>query len=184
MSDEEFFEDFPRLPGYISTKEAAGILDVTPQRVAQYARQGRLRGIRAGNNIMVSEEDVKNLERKDPGRPRVSYLPWHIYKDPNTNVLGTDIQVRIRNGQQKNLMKKLKAIKDGGRHIFTGALERYIFEDRDQPDIVNIWLIWKNVDIPDEETHQQELDAFKEELADVLDWDTAKYTYKKGLIYT
>jgi hypothetical protein len=38
--------------------------------------------------------------------------------------------------------------------------------------------------MPDETVSEQELEAFKAELADVLDWDTARYSYTEGIIYT
>jgi len=44
--------------------------------------------------------------------------------------------------------------------------------------------VWKDREMPDEAVQQQELDAFKAEFAEVLDWDTAVFSQKEGMIYT
>ncbi len=38
--------------------------------------------------------------------------------------------------------------------------------------------------MPDEAAREQALAAFKAELADVLDWETAQISTKEGIIYT
>lgn len=47
-----------------------------------------------------------------------------------------------------------------------------------------IWLIWKDTEMPDAATRERDFLAFKAELDDVLDWETAKMTSKEGIIYT
>jgi quinol monooxygenase YgiN len=49
---------------------------------------------------------------------------------------------------------------------------------------VQILLIWKDIEMPDESTRQDHLQAFQEELADVLDWDTAQYRDNETIIHT
>ena len=49
---------------------------------------------------------------------------------------------------------------------------------------VTISLIWKDIEMPDETTRQRELAAFKKELEDVLDWDTAIESTNKVIIHT
>jgi len=43
------------------------------------------------------------------------------------------------------------------------------------PHNLKILLIWKSSVMPDEPTRELELTAFREALADVVDWDTARY---------
>ncbi len=50
--------------------------------------------------------------------------------------------------------------------------------------MVSIWLVWKDTEMPDKATREQDLESFKVELADVLDWETAKIRTKEGIIYT
>ncbi len=49
---------------------------------------------------------------------------------------------------------------------------------------MSIWLIWKDTEMPDEAIRERNLDTFKAELADMLDWETAEFSIKEGIIYT
>jgi len=108
----------------------------------------------------------------------VAHFSW------GSTVLGTDIQVQVFPGQQERLVEKLKAIYKGQRHTFPGTIERYIFKENTTRASVNIWLIWKDTEMPDEAVREQAFAAFKAELADVLDWETAHISTKEGIIYT
>ena len=99
-------------------------------------------------------------------------------------MLGTDIQVQVRDGKQTQMIEKLRAIYTGQRHTFPGTIQRYIFKDASSPATVSIWLVWKDTEMPDEATRERDLRAFQAELADVLDWETALISTKEGVIYT
>ena len=64
------------------------------------------------------------------------------------------------------------------------TIQRYIFKDDISPSEMSIWLIWKDTEMLDNATRDQELTAFKAELADVLNWETAQISTKEGIIYT
>ncbi len=82
------------------------------------------------------------------------------------------------------LLEKLWAIKQEGRHLFPGTVTRYISLDDASPATVTIQLVWKNGEMPDEATRKQAFRDFEEELADVLDWETAEYRTEKVVIHT
>lgn len=79
---------------------------------------------------------------------------------------------------------KLKAIYEGQRHSFPGTIQRYVFRDDVFPTKISIWLMWKDTEMPDKVTPERDLESFKTELADVLDWGTAKISTKEGIIYS
>lgn len=178
----DYFE-LPEMPGYLSTDQAAQFLGISKQRVYQYIGEQRLPAFRAGNVILLPVEAVKQFKPHITGRPRKKEPQWRIYRGEST-VFGTDIQVQVFPGQHERLVEKLKAIYKGQRHTFPGTIERYIFRDNTSPETVNIWLIWKDTEMPDEATREQAFAAFKAELADVLDWETAQISTKEGIIYT
>ena len=68
--------------------------------------------------------------------------------------------------------------------VASATIQRYIFKDDISPSEISIWLIWKETEILDNATRDQELTAFKVELADVLNWETAQISTKEGIIYT
>jgi hypothetical protein len=49
---------------------------------------------------------------------------------------------------------------------------------------LTIQLVWKNGNMPNEEKRQEDLSAFKNEFADVLNWETAQYSVGKVIIHT
>jgi excisionase family DNA binding protein len=175
--------ELPEVPEYISTDQAAKILGISKQRVYQYIEERRLPAFRAGNVILLQRGAVEQFKPNITGRPRKKEPQWRVFRGGST-VLGTDIQVQVRAGKQEQLIEKLKTIYKGQRHTFPGTIQRYVFKDNGPPIKVSIWLVWKDTEMPDEATRERNLAVFKEELADVLDWDTAQISTKEGVIYT
>jgi len=175
--------ELPEVPDYISTDQAAKILGISKQRVYQYIEEKRLPAFRVGNVILLKEEAVKQFKPHITGRPRKKEPHWRIYRGESI-VIGTDIHVEVREGQQERLVEKLKEIYKRQEHTFPGTIQRYIFKDDETPTRINIWLIWKNTEMPDEITRERNLSAFKGALADVVRWETAHISTKEGIIYT
>ena len=58
------------IEGYITTKEAAQILNVSEGRIRQLVADGRLPAIKVGQTNLVKESDLELVrERKRTGRP-------------------------------------------------------------------------------------------------------------------
>lgn len=177
------YVELPEVPNYITTDQAAKILGISKQRVYQYIEERRLPAYRAGNVILLQQEAVKQFKPNITGRPRKKEPPWRVYRG-ESKMLCTDIEVQVRIGQQEKLIEKLQAIYKGQRHTFPGTIQRYVFKDGLIPKTVSILLIWKNTEMPDGTIRERALEAFKRELADVLDWETAQISTKEGIIYT
>src|SRR6266567_5312254 len=45
-------------------------------------------------------------------------------------------------------------------------------------------LIWKSTEMPDEAARKHDLELFQEELADVLEWETAQYSTNEAIMHT
>lgn len=175
--------ELPEVPDYISTDQAARILGISKQRVYQYIEEKRLPAFRAGNVILLRKEAVEQFKPNITGRPRKKEPLWRVYHGGST-VLGTEIQVRVHDGKQEQVIEKLRTIYTEQRHTFPGTIQRYIFKDDSSPTSVSIWLIWKDTVMPDKAARAKDLEAFQAELADVLDWETAQICTKEGIIYT
>ncbi|MBE3561218.1 MAG: helix-turn-helix domain-containing protein [Ktedonobacteraceae bacterium] len=175
--------DLPDLPGYVSIKEAAKLLGVRDRTVYEYVEEGRLPGVRAANVIMISIKDVAEFKRNAAGRPRKTNPPWRASWGDNVQYLDIT-HVRAKTGQEKNLVRKLEEIRRSGRHLFAGTVVRSIARSRTEPGEVVIVLTWRGTLMPDEATRQQQLEAFRRELADVLDWSTARSEEAEVLLHT
>jgi len=117
------------------------------------------------------------------GCTRANPPPWRVYR-AGAKVRGLDIHVQLKAGQQARLVERFKNIQDAQKHLFRGTMQRYIFEDEADPTRVIISLIWKDTELSDERTLQEELATFQHELADLLDWSTAQFTKKRAIIHT
>ena len=176
-------DDFPDIPGYVPIKEAARLLGISDPRMYGYVRDKRIPALKAGRTLMIPTEEIERFKLNPPGRVRTKAPDWRVY-NPRSKLLAMDIEVEVRTGQQERLIEKLQAIYKGQRHTFPGTIQRYVFKDDVSPTTISIWLVWKDTEMPDKATPEQDLESFKAELADVLDWGTAKIRTKEGMIYT
>jgi excisionase family DNA binding protein len=175
--------DIPNLPGYVSIKEAADLLDVSDKRVYQYIRAGRLPAQRVGHILILPIEAVRQFKPSPSGRVRTKAPSWRTYRSRGT-VLVTDIRVPVRAGQQAALVKKLRTIQKLDELTFPGTVARYVVKSDESLAALQILLIWKSTEMPDEAARKHDLALFQEQLADVLEWERAQYTTNEAIIHT
>ena len=178
-SDKEYL----RIAGHVPVKEAAEMLGVSEDRVLQHIKAKRLPGRMVLGRYMIPLEAVEQFKLNPPGRLRTRAPAWRVYH-ARSKLLGMDIQVQVRPGQQERLLEKLSAVQEENRHTFPGTVARYILKDGPSFTTVSIWLIWKDTEMADEVTREQDFAAFRAEFADVLQWETAHTSLQEGVIYT
>ena len=130
--------------------------------------------------LFLSVEEVKHFRRGPAGRQRGMAPPWRRYRN-QARLLATVIHVQIRPDMQKKLQEKLDKLLEEHTHTFTANVARSIMEDDGGLEIV---LIWKDTEMPDEATRQRDLRSFQRAFEGILDWDTATYALKKMLLHT
>jgi excisionase family DNA binding protein len=167
----------------VTTNEAAEILGLSYYTVYEYIKEGRLSAELVGGNYMLSRREVKQFKPKPTGRLRAKPPLWRVYRAGAT-VYSMEIEAQLHPDQQERFMEMVRNVREQQQHLFSGTMQRYIFEDRTSPTTVTIQLIWKDTEMPDESVMQREFEAFKADFADVLDWETAQIRMKRGIIYT
>ena len=176
-------KEYLRIPGHVPVKEAAAMLGISEDRVLQHIKAKRLPGRKVLGRYMIPLEAVEQFKQNPPGRVRTKAPDWRVYNIRN-RLVSLDIDVQVFPGQEQNLLEKLQSIQRANQHTFPGSMARYILKENISFSCVSIWLIWKDTEMPDEVTREEELAAFKAELADILDWGTASQCTKEGIIYT
>jgi excisionase family DNA binding protein len=179
MSDNEL----PHLPDYVSIKEAAKILGISEKTVYFYVNNKRLPAQWVADVLVIPLEEVKKFRLKPAGRPRKSTPSWLMSMGDNT-LSKLSIQVQLRPGQRDAFMKRLAEIRKSQQHIFPGTIERYIAESKISPQLIEIQLTWRTATMPDDQAREQALEGFRQSLADVLDWSTARYNSSTVLLHT
>jgi len=174
QTPHEAASSFPRVPGYLSVKEAARLIGVSERSVYGYIESGRLPGARIGNILVVEAELVNKYQRKAPGRLRVNTPVWHVPPVNNLQYL-TSITVQIRQGQHERLDQKLDEIRTSGKHLLPGTAARYIVRSQGSADEVQIVLVWRSAIMPPAEEREASLGALRADLAEILAWETAAY---------
>src|SRR5579884_1935019 len=172
--------EFEEIPGYISIKKVAKALGVSDKRIYAFIDQGRLRALKAGGGTAIPIEDFEKFQRHITGRPRKHPPAWRIPPADN-RLRALLIEVQIRPGQEDNLTKRLKEIRQAKDHLFPGTIARYIGADDGR---VEMYFVWRGVSDTNEEEIERDLEAFRRALADVLDWNTARYHTTRMLMYT
>ncbi|QBD80804.1 DNA-binding protein [Ktedonosporobacter rubrisoli] len=176
-------KDIPKLSGYVSVKEAAEMLNVSDKMIYFYIDHKRLNAVRASNLLLIPTEELENFKQKSVGRPRTRTPAWRISSKDNA-LFVTSISVQIEAGQQDVLLKKLSAIRRKAAHEFPGTVARYIINYETTPNAIEILLIWKMGTMPDEVSREQALEAFRQELAEVLDWQSAQYKHGNAILHS
>jgi excisionase family DNA binding protein len=171
MSEEN---DIPKIPGYVSVKEAAAILNVTDKTIYFYIDNKRLQAVRASNMLLIPKEEIERFQQRSVGRPRTKTPSWRSSTKDNA-LLVTSIHVPVKSGKHTILGKKLAKLRREGLHNFPGTVARYILGFEENPDEVEILLVWKVGIMPDQEEREKLLQVFQEELSDVLNWGKAQY---------
>jgi excisionase family DNA binding protein len=166
--------DLPNMAEYVSIKDAAKILGVSDKRVYAYVEDGRLPAVRAAHVIMIPLQAVREFKPKIAGRPRKNTPLWRT-SPPENMQLATSIYVQIQTNQLNNLQQRLQVIRQAQEHIFPGTVARYIVGSTTCPGTIEILLIWRSTEMPNPAVREHALQEFRTALADVLDWDTARY---------
>lgn len=175
--------EYLRIPGHVPVKEAAEMLGVSEDRILQHIKAKRLPGRKVLGRYMIPLEAVERFKQNPPGRLRTKATAWRVYNS-RSRLLSLAIEVQVIPGQEGRLLEKLRTIQEENRHNFPGTLARYVLKEGAAFSSVSIWLIWKDTEMPGEAVLEEELSAFKAELADVLDWETISQHAKEGIIYT
>ncbi|HEX7737037.1 MAG TPA: helix-turn-helix domain-containing protein [Ktedonobacteraceae bacterium] len=178
MSDEF---DVPELPGYLSIKKAAQVLGVQERRVYKYIEAGKLQAFRVDSVHMISIEDLESFRQGLSGRPRKKTPAWHIALGKS---MWLHVFVNSRPGHEKELDKKLEAMRLSSAHTFPGTAARYVARSDQRPQEVQILLVWRGSLIPTEEAREAELEELRRDLADVVNWRTARYETAQVLMHT
>jgi hypothetical protein len=175
--------EYLSIPGHVPVKVAAKMLGLSEDRVFQHIYSRRLRAKKVGGRYMLDIHEVEDFKRNPPGRVRERAPKWRIY-DRRIKLLNTQIVVPIREGQEGLLEEKIQEIYIAQEYRLSGTMGRYILRNIHSPELVTISLLWKDNEMPDEVTRQRELEAFKAQFADVLDWERAVFTHNEGVLYT
>jgi hypothetical protein len=110
-------------------------------------------------------------------------LAWRISSIENTQFI-TFISVQMKNHQEDQLMQCIEEVKRSGQHVFPGTVARYVVRNKILPRQIEIVLVWRSTIMPNEAEREQALEAFRQTLADVLDWNTAQYNNGEVLMHT
>ncbi len=168
---------------FLTTNEAAKQLGVSYYTVYEYIREKRLVADMVSGVYIIPRRAVEEFKAKPAGRTRVKPPSWRLYR-AGARVRGLDISVQVRAGQQERLREKLHRLLETQEYLFSGTMQRYIFEDESNPSRIIISLIWKDTELPDESMLDEELARFKSAFADMLDWSTVRFTKKRAILHT
>ncbi len=173
----------PKLPGYMSIKEAAIKLGRSERRLYEYAQQGRIRAYKAGRTTMLLEEDVNRFQKQPTGRKRTNTPIWRTPVGNNLQYT-TIVFANLREGSEERLAAKLEEIRAGKRHVLPGTVARYIARNTEKPNEIHIVLIWRSTVMPSESERETALAALRAELAEIVDWETAWSEQGQVLMHT
>ena len=171
------------IPGHVPIKEAALILGVSPDSVQLYIKQNKLSAEKIDGRYMIPEKSIRDFQSNPPGRRRIKPTNWRSYS-AGVKVRVLHIEVQTIPGKQEAVKKRLLSASQEQQYLFPGTMQRYISASLEDPDTIFIQLIWKDTELTDEAALQNDLEAFKAEFADLLDWQNARYVPLLTIVHT
>ena len=90
----------------------------------------------------------------------------------------------MRPGQGERLDAKLEEIRAAETHLLPGTVARYIARNRGRPDDVQIVLVWRSTVMPPEAEREAALQALRDDLAEIIDWESAWSEEGQVLMHT
>lgn len=180
MSDEK---EYLHTPGHVPIKKAATMLGLSVDAVQLYIKQKRLPARKVDGRYMIPEQAIREFQPNPRGRRRTEPTNWRTYRG-GAKVYALEIELQAIPEQREALQTRLQSALEEQKHLFPGTMLRYVFSGKENPQAITILLIWKNTELTDEAALERDLETFKAEFADVLDWQTARYTTKLALIHT
>lgn len=176
-------DDIPKIPGYVSVKEAAEMLKVSDKMVYFYVENKRLGAVRASNLLLIPIAEIEKFEQKSVGRPRTKTPTWRKSSKDNALFM-TSIRVQVYADKRGGLSERLDEIRRIGSYDFPGTIARYIIEYETPSEGIEILLIWKMGTAMDEDSRETAFNQFRQKLSDILDWNTAQYEHGDILLHT
>lgn len=167
-------KDLPKLSQhspYLSVKEAAQCLGVSERSIYGYIASRKLPGERIGQTIVVRRETLETYQRPAVGRPRTRTPIWRVPVQTNLQYL-LSMSVRLCPGQEQRFMQKLAEMRRERQHLIPGTVARYISRTRNEPEEIQIVLVWRQRLMPSEEERQATLAALRADFAELLNWET------------
>jgi excisionase family DNA binding protein len=172
----------PSLSGYLSVREAARVIGVSPRSVYSAISQGRLTAIRVGGATALDAEEVSHFEYQVAGRPRERHPVWRVPSGRNRQYL-TRIKTRVREGESERLEQRLEEIRAARKHHLIGTVARIILRSQEDPTAIQLLLIWRQLVMPAQEERQAAIAALCDDLADVLDREQTTWSESQILLH-
>lgn len=172
-----------RIPGHVPIKEAALILGVSDDSIQKYIKKKSLEAKMVDGRYMIPEDALKNFYRTPRGRKRKGAVSWRLYSD-GVQVRALQIDVQIQAERAEQAQQHLRSIAEGQQHRFPGTMQRFILTHDEDPLALTILLVWKDSELRNMADLQHDLDTFEEEFADLLAWETARYTRLHSPVHT
>ena len=158
---------------YVSVSEAARMIQCSRSKVYRYIKEGRLSSERVSRTLRLRRNEVQHLQA-DLSENRRAKVPTRQQAHTPSEFASITIHVQIRPGKQEELEKRLAVAGTEQRYTFTGSVARYILEDDES---IEMMLIWNKAEMPDATIWQFELQTFQQAFADVLDWESATFSF-------
>ncbi len=124
------------------------------------------------------EESFEQKRREEIGALTRLMPPERRYQSLTT------ITLRKRQGQDKQFAQKLDEIRTSGKHCIPGTVARYVMQSAISPNEIQIMLVWRGGSRSLTEQREAALAALRDDLADILDWETATYRESQVFIHT
>jgi hypothetical protein len=151
--------------------------------VHTYIQDGRLPAHKLGKVTAIRAADFEAFQRAKKGRPRTRLPIWRKSVGDNLQYV-TILLATLKPGQRKAFEQRLEEFRAKAIYMLPGTVGRYIACGVENPDEVEIVLIWRSTVMPKDPERIEAIAALKDELEDLVTWGQARDVYGKVLLHT
>ena len=167
---------------YLSAREAAKMLGVSQRSVYSYIKNNQIPALCIGDRVFLHKDHLTGFVSPPRGRKTSRIRPWHRSTGQDQELM-TFVEIRCLPGQSAAFAEQLASIHKEQSHPFPGTVARSIGCCLNNPEFIQIVLVWKKKFLPSDEERREEITAFLLAFEEFLDLDTATIVESQALFH-
>lgn len=120
---EEYLENPTASKQILTSTDAASILNATPQTVARWGKEGRIKCHMVGREVRFNREDVESYKRKLENEAAKKEAAREQKKNSRKRRELTPLQIKLRDQMKRNVSERIEAC-HREENLFTDAFDQ------------------------------------------------------------
>lgn len=158
------------LPGWLSVREVAQLSGRSPGSIRRFIASGLLPASRERGRLLIGATNWRQFVAQHLSAEPVPLM----YPTASAHII-TTWTAQLCEGQQEAFDALLRVMAHQQLHSFPGTLDRMILQNKEQPEKVEVLLIWDETTIPTRTIREAMMEDLRSDFVGILDWENGNY---------